>query len=736
MPRRVLITGADGFIGSHCVDHLLATTDWDLVLICSWSHGGMHSRLGTSDHVRRHRGRVTVVTHDLRGPIDEVGAFQIGDDCDAVIHFAADSHVDRSLEAPVPFVMNNVAVTLNLLEWARRQKALRAFIQISTDEVYGPAGTGEAHAEWSPIIPSNPYCLLPDTRVVTPRGPVAISEFSTFRDRVLSRDGTKSTVPTAVAARRWEFDHDGEVLTIKVRGGDKITSTPNHVFFVREAANDGRPQGGGHKVFERRAADLKVGDRVGMVRKIPFPPESIEENPSLARFLGYWMGDGSYSKRTRYVRVADSKIEYLEYYRARLAEVVPPSHKSSTGALGTIYKHGTKNCWYFQVASESLRGLIDINRKSVMAFAMNCGPNALRQWIAGLIDADGSVALDANGRVKAVSICDYDDETRELTRFLLRRLGVVACDYDDGGRLTVSAARDIRALYEQVPTLKWPERFETAEPQGKNGRAENWYWARVEEITASHYCGKVYDLHVPAHERYVANYFLVHNSGSKAAQEAVACSYWRAYGVPVIVTSTMNNVGEKQHPEKFLPKIIRHLMRGEPVPVHAVEWVKEWPGSARPPELRRTVGSRFYLHARNHADACRWLIERDEVSAYPAPGRDGPFADRPDRWNVVGEVELGNDELVRMVAGIMRRMDWTDMLHRPTRLLAGRVRDEEIITYVDAHSARPGHDLRYALDGRKLAAAGWVPPVPFEESLRRTVEWYCRNPEWLMMGSP
>lgn len=380
--RRVLITGADGFIGSHCVDHLLATTDWDLVLICSWSHGGMHSRLGTSEHVRRHRGRVTVITHDLRGPIDDVGAFQIGDDCDAVIHFAADSHVDRSLDAPVPFVMNNVAVTLNLLEWARRQKALRAFVQISTDEVYGPAGTGEAHAEWSPIIPSNPY------------------------------------------------------------------------------------------------------------------------------------------------------------------------------------------------------------------------------------------------------------------------------------------------------------------------------------------------------------------AASKAAQEAIACSYWRAYGVPVIVTTTMNNVGEKQHPEKFLPKIIRHLMRGEPVPVHAVEWVKEWPaGSGRPPELRRTVGSRFYLHARNHADACRWLIERGDVSAYPAPGRDGPFADRPDRWNVVGDVELGNDELVRMVGRIMLNMDWTGMLHRPERLLTMGWNADDAVLYVDAHSARPGHDLRYALDGRKLAAAGWVPPVPFEESLRRTVEWYCRNPEWLLMDA-
>jgi dTDP-glucose 4,6-dehydratase len=52
--------------------------------------------------------------------------------------------------------------------------------------------------------------------------------------------------------------------------------------------------------------------------------------------------------------------------------------------------------------------------------------------------------------------------------------------------------------------------------------------------------------------------------------------------------------------------------------------------------------------------------------------------------------------------------------------------------FVDFHQSRPGHDLRYALDGGKLAAAGWRPPVPFAGSLRRTVEWTMRNPAWLL----
>lgn len=349
MHRRVLITGADGFIGSHAMEHLLATTAWELVLLCSFTKGGMSPRITSSEHYQRYKHRVAVLYHDLRGPIDDVTRRLIGEDCDAAIHFAAASHVDTSIEAPVPFIMNNVAVTLNLLEWARKQAALRIFIQISTDEVYGPAPTGHAHAEWEPIIPSNPY------------------------------------------------------------------------------------------------------------------------------------------------------------------------------------------------------------------------------------------------------------------------------------------------------------------------------------------------------------------AASKAACEAIAIGHWRTYGVPVVLSNTMNNVGEKQHPEKFVPKIIWSLLRGEPVTVHAIRSGVGW-----------VSGSRYYLHARNHADACRWLIERDTVSAYNAPNREAPFADRPDRWNIVGEVEIANDELVRMIAGMMGR--------------------PPMLAYVDAHSARPGHDLRYALDGSKIAAAGWTAPVAFEESLRRTVAWYLDNPGWLGLG--
>lgn len=177
-------------------------------------------------------------------------------------------------------------------------------------------------------------------------------------------------------------------------------------------------------------------------------------------------------------------------------------------------------------------------------------------------------------------------------------------------------------------------------------------------------------------------------SASKAAQEAIAISYWRSYGVPVVITNTMNNFCERQDVEKFVPKTLRAVLRGEKAIVHGS------PGD---------IGSRFYMHARNHADALLWLTKW-EHNRYP-------IADRPSRFNIVGDREMNNLEMAQMIAKF-----------------AGKPLEYEL---VDAHSQRPGHDRRYALDGSLLHDMGWRAPVPFEESLERTIKWTMVHPEWL-----
>lgn len=340
MSRDVLITGGCGFAGSHLVEHLLRTTDWRLTVVDSLTYAGRVDRLtdsaATSAALRD--GRVRLVWADLRGELstDVLGAPS------AIVHAAAGTHVDRSIADPGPFVLNNVTSTVNLLEFARSLPALTHFVMVSTDEVYGPADEGHAHAEWEMHRPSNPY------------------------------------------------------------------------------------------------------------------------------------------------------------------------------------------------------------------------------------------------------------------------------------------------------------------------------------------------------------------AASKAACEDLAFAWWRTYGVPVVVTNTMNMFGERQHPEKFLPAVVGALLEGTPITAHARQGERDGQVTWEP-------SSRCWLHARNHADALRWVVEETKPAAYGS-------ALEPDRWHVVGE-EHSVVEMIQAAAGILG--------------------EQADVRFVDYHSSRPGHDHRYALDGSKIAAAGWVPPIPFDVALERTVRWMADNTGWL-----
>lgn len=333
---KLLLTGASGFIGAHFLEHVLTNTDWEVICIASWQHKGTPERIEeVLSGSPSWKNRITVITHDLVAPIPERTKKRIGQ-CDYIVNFAAESHVDRSIEDPIPFIKNNVDLTLNMLEFAR-EYACRAFVQVSTDEVYGVAPDGVNHKEWSSIIPSNPY------------------------------------------------------------------------------------------------------------------------------------------------------------------------------------------------------------------------------------------------------------------------------------------------------------------------------------------------------------------SASKAMQEAAAISYWRTFGIPVVITNTMNNFGEMQDPEKYVSQLIRKIANGDTVTVHGREGY---------------IGSRYYLHARNHADAVLFILKNLPPKPY---AEDDTIV--PDRYNVVGDVEMDNLSLARLVASMM-----------------GKELKYEL---TDFHATRPGHDRRYALDGGKLHELGWNAPLGFDESLKRCIDWTLKKEVWL-----
>jgi len=137
--------------------HVLTHTDWQVVCPVSFAHRGVPERITLAwEGIPQAQGRTEVVRCDLACPIADTTAAALGKP-DVIVNYAAQSHVDRSIIEPVPFVRNNVDVMLHMLEYARSVQGLRQLVQISTDEVYGPAPAGQRHVEWSPTLPSNPY---------------------------------------------------------------------------------------------------------------------------------------------------------------------------------------------------------------------------------------------------------------------------------------------------------------------------------------------------------------------------------------------------------------------------------------------------------------------------------------------------------------------------------------------------------------------------------------------------
>lgn len=181
-------------------------------------------------------------------------------------------------------------------------------------------------------------------------------------------------------------------------------------------------------------------------------------------------------------------------------------------------------------------------------------------------------------------------------------------------------------------------------------------------------------------------------AASKAAQEAYAISYWRSYGIPLILTNTMNNFGEMQSPSKFPAMVQKNVAIGKITKIHAT------------PDGQ--IGTRYYLHSRNAADAILFILQNTTPYLHK-PGE----VDRPDRYNIVGDKQVDNLELAQTIA----------------RLMGEELRYE----FSDFHSKQPGHDLHYGLDGEKLTKLGWTSPKSFEESLGETLEWQKTHERWM-----
>jgi dTDP-glucose 4,6-dehydratase len=168
-------------------------------------------------------------------------------------------------------------------------------------------------------------------------------------------------------------------------------------------------------------------------------------------------------------------------------------------------------------------------------------------------------------------------------------------------------------------------------------------------------------------------------AASKASQEMICIAYWKTYGLPIVITNSNNIVGKNQDKEKFLPKIIDKLNKGEKITIHT--------SNGEP-------GTRYYNPVQNVADALLYILNIK-------PTLYSLDVDRPDRYSLPGGEELNNLQMAQMVAKAM-----------------GKELDYELI---DAESVRPGYDTFYPKTDGKLSELGWEAPYTFEDELKKLV---------------
>lgn len=176
-------------------------------------------------------------------------------------------------------------------------------------------------------------------------------------------------------------------------------------------------------------------------------------------------------------------------------------------------------------------------------------------------------------------------------------------------------------------------------------------------------------------------------SASKAASDHLVRAYHHTYGIPVLTTNCSNNYGPYHFPEKLIPLVIHNALGGKPLPIYGDgQQIRDW------------------LYVKDHCSAIRRVLEA---------GKPG------ETYNVGGHNEKANLDVVHTICALLDE-------------LSPRADGKSYRDQIEFVKDRPGHDRRYAVDaGRIGAELGWKPAETFDSGIRKTVQWYLDNQQWV-----
>ncbi len=173
-------------------------------------------------------------------------------------------------------------------------------------------------------------------------------------------------------------------------------------------------------------------------------------------------------------------------------------------------------------------------------------------------------------------------------------------------------------------------------------------------------------------------------SASKASSDHFLNAYHRTYGTPIIISNCSNNFGPWQYKEKLIPVVINSIIKNKKIPIYGDgKNVRDW------------------IYVNDHISAINFLINNGKIGESYCIGSNN---------------ELSNIELINKICIIY------------DKLLNNKPSSSKLISFV---KDRPGHDLRYSINSKKINALGWNPSHDFEESLAKTIKWYISNSKWL-----
>jgi len=707
MGKRVLLTGAGGFIGAHCVEYFLDNTDWEILALDSFRHKGTYRRL---DEIENYNPkRVKVFRHDLAAPIDHqlenlLLDRGIGEEkpIDYIINMASESAVERSTIDPGSCVRNNVELVISMLEFARKNRP-ELFLQVS--------------------------CYDTNTRVLTSDG------FKSYDEIILGQKILSFNSSTRI----WEEkevlevivqDYEGEMYHYS-NGRVDLKVTPNHRMIYETESG----------IKERRADSfsltgqysMPLGKWVGKKDSTVYVDNiGYLDTGDLFYLCGLFLGDGftAYQEKLVENKTGLSRKEFLK--RARSAN----GRFMVVGRIGK-QKHSVCKAWriWFDIPENdpARSKLLEVLSRFSIAFSEQNNTSGEHVYFTSEPWLKFFEQFGSGAKNKSVPswMLEYD-------AVYLERLfeGLIDSDGRFGGSavLSTSSTKLLRDAIEIGLKIGYAPHYilrkSSSQIDGRQVEGEGFMVTfcktrptiiRERDLSVAPYKGKVWCLKVADNRNMVVerngriclcgntdevygeatslaghkewSTILPSNpyAASKAAQEALVIAYWRTYDLPIVISNCMNIIGERQDPEKFLPKLIQFIATGQEMPIYA--------------DSEDSIGSRVYLHAKNKADALIFITD------LPA-ARYSQGADRPDRYNICGEDELDNLEMGKLMAKIMGK----ELKYR----------------LVPSESARPGYDRRYALDGSKLSGLGWKPPMKLEESLKRIAKWTVANPHWLL----